>query len=435
MANERLDAKVEGIAERTRRKTTRRLMPFLFVLYIIAYLDRVNIGYAALEMTRELRFSNEVFGFGAGIFFVGYFLLEIPGTILVEVWSARKWISRIMISWGLLASLTGLITNAQQLYWARFFLGMAEAGFFPGIIVYLTHWYRREDRAKAFAMFVAAIPISQIIGAPLSGLLMEIDWWGYSGWRWLLILEGIPAVLFGVATVFYLTDWPRDARWLSDEEREWITGELEREKQEKKATKPLSVREAVCDRDVVRLTLAAFFALTALYSFSIWLPKIVQKLSGLNGFHVTLVTGVVFLAALPAMLLNGRHSDRTGERKRHAAFPLLAVALLLGAGQFVDLGLTFSIVTLSLTAMALHSYLPAFWSLPTMFLSEAAAAACIGMINSFGNLGGFVGNWAMGFLSDRTGNYAAGTVALAVSALVAGLLILSVRDAHGRAHT
>src|SRR3954466_1890065 len=173
MTTELRDEKFEGIAERTRRKTTRRLIPFLFALYIIAYLDRVNIGYAALEMTRELRFSNEVFGFGAGIFFVGYFLLEIPGTILVEVWSARKWISRIMISWGLLASLTGLITNAQQLYWSRFFLGMAEAGFFPGIIVYLTHWYRSEDRAKAIAMFMVAIPISQIVGAPVSGLLMR----------------------------------------------------------------------------------------------------------------------------------------------------------------------------------------------------------------------------------------------------------------------
>jgi MFS transporter, ACS family, tartrate transporter len=432
MTTEPRDAQFEGIAERTRRKTTRRLMPFLFVLYIIAYLDRVNIGYAALKMTRDLSFSNEVFGFGAGIFFVGYFLLEIPGTILVEVWSARKWIARIMLSWGLLASLTGLITNAQQFYWSRFFLGMAEAGFFPGIIVYLTHWYRREDRAKAIAMFMAAIPISQIIGAPLSGLLMRIDWWGYSGWRWLLILEGIPAVLFGVATLFYLTDWPKDARWLSDEEREWITGELEREKQEKKAIRSLSVWEAVCDRDVVRLTLAAFFALTSLYSFSIWLPKMVQKLSGLNGLQVTLVTGIVFLVALPAMLLNGRHSDQTGERKWHAALPLLAAAVLLSAVQVVDLSVTLAIVTLSMTAMALHSYLPAFWSLPTTFLSEAAAAACIGMINSFGNLGGFAGNWAMGFLSDRTGNYAAGMASLAVSALLAGLLILSVRGTHAR---
>src|SRR5262249_20234663 len=178
---------------------------------IIAYLDRVNVGFAGLEMTRELGFSDDVFGFGAGIFFVGYFLLEIPGTILVELWSARKWIARIMISWGLLASLTGFITNAQQFYWIRFLLGAAEAGFFPGIIVYLTHWYRYEDRAKAVAMFMSAIPIANILGAPVSGMLMKIHWYGYSGWRWLLLLEGLPAVVAGVATLFYLTDWPKGA--------------------------------------------------------------------------------------------------------------------------------------------------------------------------------------------------------------------------------
>src|SRR6266849_2218302 len=230
-----------GLADRTRKRINRRLIPFLFLLYIIAFLDRINVGFAGLEMTRELGFSNEVFGFGAGIFFVGYVLLEIPGTLLVELWSARKWIARIMISWGLVAALTGLIHTASQFYWARFLLGVAEAGFFPGVIVYLTHWYRSEDRAKAVGMFMSAIPISQILGAPISGLLLKIHWLGYSSWRWLLILEGIPAIVFGFITLYYLTDWPKDARWLPDDERNWITAELECEKQAKHAVKKIGV--------------------------------------------------------------------------------------------------------------------------------------------------------------------------------------------------
>jgi len=249
-------------AERVRRRITRRLMPFLFILYMIAYLDRVNVSFAGLEMTRELYFSNEVFGFGAGIFFVGYFLLEIPGTMLVELWSARKWIARIMISWGILASLTGLIRSAHQFYWLRFLLGAAEAGFFPGVIVYITHWYRLEDRGRALATFMAAQQVSILVGSPLSGLLMKIHWLGLSGWRWLLVLEGIPAVVFGVVTIFYLDDWPREADWLTTEERVWIIDELEREKQIKKAVKPLSAWQAVRDRDVILLALAYFTRVT-----------------------------------------------------------------------------------------------------------------------------------------------------------------------------
>src|SRR5579884_4122814 len=227
---------VSPIADRTRRRITRRLMPFLFLLYIVAYLDRVNVGFAGLEMTRELGFSNEVFGLGSGIFFVGYVLLEIPGTILVELWSARKWIARIMISWGLVAALTGMIHTLFRSYWARFLLGVAEAGFFPGVIVYLTHWYRAEDRAKAIAMFMAAIPVSQIVGAPLSAALLRIHWLGYAGWRWLLILEGVPAIVFGIVTLFYLTDRPKDAAWLPEAEREWLTSALAAEHHAKPAS-------------------------------------------------------------------------------------------------------------------------------------------------------------------------------------------------------
>ena len=417
----------EPIAERTRRRVTRRLMPFLFVLYIIAYLDRVNVSYAGLDMTKDLGFSNAVFGFGAGIFFVGYFLLEIPGTILVELWSARKWIARIMISWGILASATGFITNASQFYWIRFLLGAAEAGFFPGIIVYLTHWYRYEDRGKAVAMFMAAIPISNILGSPLSGLLMKIDWLGLAGWRWLLLLEGIPAVAFGVATLFYLTDWPKDAKWLPPDERDWLTRELEEEKRTKKAAKPLRVWQALRQREVVLLTLVYFFIVTANYGFNFFIPKIVQKLSGLSTFQVTLVTAIPFLASLPVMLLVGWHSDHTGERRWHTALPILAVAVFLTLSQWAADNVVLAIAMFSIATMGLYSYLPSFWSLPTTFLSEAAAAACIGLINSVGNLGGFVGPYAVGFLSNRTGSYAAGVYYLVGSAALSALLVMLLR--------
>ncbi|MEQ1947007.1 MAG: MFS transporter [Bryobacteraceae bacterium] len=416
------------LATRTRSKITRRLIPFLFLLYIISYLDRVNLGYAALQMTQELGFSNETFGVGAGIFFVGYFLIEIPATVVVEVWSARKWMARIMVTWGVLASFTGLVQSAQQLYWARFFLGLAEAGFFPGMIVYLTHWFRAEDRAKAVALFMTAIPISQLIGAPISGMLMRnVHWLGYSGWRWLLILEGAPAIIFGVITFFYLTDWPKDAHWLEPEERDWITNELEREKQAKKAVHALGVWQALRNPDVIKLTLAAFCGLTSIYGFGFWLPKIMQKLSGRSILEVTLISGIPYLAAFPAMIWNGWHSDKKQERRWHTA-----MALFLGGGLFVlstavNDNLLLSILLLSLAAMAAHSYIPVFWQLPTSFLTEAAAAACIGMINSFGNLGGFAGPYVIGYLTDRTGSYTAGVGYLGAMAMAGALLILSVR--------
>src|SRR5438128_5501707 len=222
---------VPQASERARRRIMLRIVPYIFFLYIIAFLDRVNVGYAALEMTKALGFSAKVYGLGAGIFFIGYFLLEIPGTLIVEHWGARRWISRIMISWGLVAVLMGFMNTAKQFYLLRFLLGAAEAGFFPGIIVYLSHWFRYEDRAKTVALFMAAIPISNIIGSPVSGLILGVHWFSLEGWRWLFIIEAAPAIIFGVVTLFYLTDWPHKADWLAADEREWITTELEKEKQ------------------------------------------------------------------------------------------------------------------------------------------------------------------------------------------------------------
>ncbi len=402
-------------------------MPFLFLLYIVAFLDRTNTSFAGLEMTRELHFSNSVFGFGSGIFFIGYVVLEIPGTLIVEMWSARKWIARIMISWGFVAALTGLIHTAPQFYWARFLLGVAEAGFFPGIIVYLTHWYRYEDRGKAIATFMSAIPLSQVLGSPISAYLMKIHWLGMGGWRWLLILEGLPAVILGVATLFYLDDWPKDARWLPVDEREWLTDELDRERKDRLAVRKYSVWQAFRNRDVLLLTLAYFGGANAQYGFLLWMPKIVEKLSGLSPFTVTLISAIPYLAAWPTMLIVGRHSDRTGERRWHTAILLflsgvgLAIARLSGASTVI------SVLGFTLAAMGVNGRLAAFWALPGTFLTGASAAATIGAINCVGNTGGFVGPYVVGWLTDKTGSYSAAMLYLVGSALVAGLAVLLVR--------
>src|SRR6266576_6736555 len=258
-------ASSEDVAMRARRHTARRLLPFLFVLYIVAFLDRMNVGAAALQMPGDLGFSDRAVGLGAGIFFLGYVLLEIPGALIAERHSARRWIARIMVSWGILTVLMAFIHNVREFYIVRFLVGAAEAGFFPAVVVYLTHWFRAGDRAKAVAAFYAANPLSYVIGSPLAGVLLGLSWLGLRGWRWLFILEGIPAVLFGIITLFYLTDWPREAKWLPPDEQDWITEQLHREKEAKKRVRAYSIWEAIRHRDVVLLTLCYFCAMTGSY--------------------------------------------------------------------------------------------------------------------------------------------------------------------------
>jgi MFS transporter, ACS family, tartrate transporter len=414
------------VAERTRRRINRRLLPFLFLLYIIAFLDRINISFAGLDMTRELGFSDRVFGLGSGIFFVGYVVLEIPGTLLVELWSARKWIARIMISWGLVGSFTGLIHTAHQFYWARFILGVAEAGFFPGVVVYLTHWYRERDRARAMAMFMSAIPIAQVIGAPISGALLQIHWLGYPGWRWLLVLEGVPAVIAGFVALFYLTDRPRDARWLADDERAWITGELDLEAQAKSGQR-MSIWRAFGNRDVILLTSVYFLGACAQYGFSFWLPKMIQKLSGFGSYEVALIAALPFLASWPAMLLLSWSSDRMGERRWHTTVAYLALAAGLAGSVWAGDRVALGILMFSLAGIGISARLPAFWALPASLLGGATAAASIGAINSIGNLGGFVGPYLLGALSTATGSYSSGIWYLSGASVLAGALILLVR--------
>jgi ACS family tartrate transporter-like MFS transporter len=421
-----LPSSTNGTALTARRRIARRLLPFLFTLFVIAFLDRVNVSYAALEMTHDLSFSNRVFGFGSGIFFVGYLLFEIPGCIIVERWSARKWFARIMVTWGLITVLMAFIRTPTHFYVVRILLGAAEAGFFPGVLVYLTHWFRSEDRAKAGAMFMIAIPVANIIGSPLGGWLLGVHWFGLQGWRWLFIVEGIPAILFGIITVFYLTDWPREARWLPPEEREWITAELEQEAQAKKATRSYKILEALRQPTVIQLTLIYFFAVSSIYSLSIWLPTFLKRASGMSNLAVTMLSVIPYVAVLLAMLFNGWHSDRTNERRWHTAIPLMlgvvAFALTILSGS--HFWFAFACLTVASTA---NAFLPSFWPVPSAFLGESAAAASIGLINSIGNLGSLVTPSVIGYFLDRTHSFTPGFLYVIVSLLIAIFLILTLR--------
>lgn len=419
------------LATRTVKRITRHLIPYLFVLYIIAFLDRVNVAYAKLDMTADLGFSPEVFGFGAGIFFVGYFLLEIPGAILVERWSARKWIARILITWGLATVLIGFVETASQFYWARFFLGMAEAGFFPGMIVYLTHWFRAEDRAKAVALFMSAIPVSNIIGGPVSGLILGITWFDMPGWRWVFILEGLPAVVFGVITLYYLTDRPQDAKWLPDDEKAWIIAELEREKLHKESRKHFSIMEALRSKPVLLLALTYFLGVTGSYGVQFWLPTLLKPLSGLSNRLVAVVSAIPYLFMLLAMLITGWSSDRRRERRWHTAIPMFIAGIMLAASVWLHSNTLLALVLLTVATSCIWTFAPTFWTLPTSILTSAAAAASIGFINSIGNLGGFAGPYILGFFEERTGNSATGLFFMVAALILGGITVLQLHPQTG----
>jgi MFS family permease len=412
------------MSDRARHRIAHRLLPFLFILYVIAFLDRMNIGAAALQMPHDLGFSEGVVGLGAGIFFFGYFLLEIPGALIAECWSARRWIARIMISWGLMTALMAFIHTARQFYLVRFLVGAAEAGFLPGVIVYLTHWFRYQDRAKAVAFFYAANPLSYVVGSPLAGVFMGLTWLGMRGWRWLFILEGIPAIAFGFITIWYLTDWPTEAKWLPEEERDWITQELKRESEAKKHS--FRIREALGNRDVILLTLCYFGAMTGSYGIAFWLPTILKRLSGQSDFRVTLMAALPYVAAFVTQQVNGWHSDKTGERRWHAAVPVFVCGLALAFAVAFQGRLVLSLLLFVVAGGAFYGFQPVFWAVPTSFLSESAAAASIGLINSVGNLGGFVGPMVIGYLVSRTHSFSWGLLYLVVSLFASGSLMLAV---------
>jgi ACS family tartrate transporter-like MFS transporter len=416
---------MDAVEIRTIAKVTKRLVPFLIVCYFIAYLDRVNVGFAALEMNQDLGLSQTAFGLGAGIFFIAYFIFEVPSNLLLERFGARKWIARIMLSWGVLSGTMAFIPaiahatglgNENSFYLLRVLLGAAEAGFFPGIIFYLTLWFPAQYRARIVGYFMAAIPLSTVIGAPISGLLLYLHGGlGLAGWQWLFIIEAVPAIILAGMVFFYLTDRPADAAWLAPDERTWLTGRLEFEQRQRQAVRDYSVRQSLVNPRILGLSLVYFGAVATNYGLSFFLPQIV-KAFGLNIFLTTLVSATPYAVGLIGMVWWGRRSDRVVERRFYAAFPLFIAAAGIA-------------VSLCVAGFGIFANLPVFWTLPTAFLSGAAAAAGIAVINSIGNLAGFAGPFAMGWIKDHTGSYGGGLLLLAALGIIAmGILLMIGQD-------
>ncbi len=425
-----MDGAVDGAAvgRRALAKAALRLIPFMFLLYIVAFLDRVNVGYAALQMNEDLGFSDAVYGLGAGIFFIGYLLFEVPSNLILERVGARVWIARIMITWGIISSAMFLVQGPVSFYVLRFLLGVAEAGFFPGMILYLTYWFPARERAKMVALFMTAVAIAGVIGGPLSGWLLTFDGvFGLEGWQFLFLAEGIPAILLGFVVLAYLPDRPAQARWLEPEERRWLEETLERENEIKRTHGQHTLRQAVTNGRVWLLSLVYFGIVTSLYGISFWLPTIIEEFSGLEESLVGLLSAIPYLAAAVGMVVFAWHSDRTGERRWHLAVPAALAALGMALTGPAGGSAVLQMAVLTLAALGIYSCLGTFWTLPAAFLSGTAAAAGIALINSVGNLGGFVGPYVVGYIRDLAGaNYGA-MLFLAAMVLLSGLLVLLVR--------
>jgi ACS family tartrate transporter-like MFS transporter len=419
----------------TLAKVTKRLVPFLIVCYFVAYLDRVNVSFAALTMNADLGLSQTAYGFGAGIFFIAYFIFEVPSNLLLERFGARKWIARIMLSWGLLSGLMAFIPNIARatglgnensFYLVRVLLGIAEAGFFPGIIFYLTLWFPAVYRARIVGYFMAAIPLSTVIGAPISGLLFYLHGgMGLAGWQWLFIIEALPAIVLSGFVFFYLTDRPADATWLAPEERAWLAERLAAERRLRETAHEFTVGQAMINPHVIALSLVYFGAVATNYGLGFFLPQIVKGF-GLSTFMTTIVSAVPYAVGTIAMVWFGLRSDRVGERRFHTAIPLFIAAAGIAGSTVLD-DPTLKMIAFCVAGFGIFACLPVFWTLPTAFLSGAAAAAGIAVINSIGNLAGFAGPFAMGWIKDHTGSYTGGLLLLAGLGIIAGCIVLSLR--------
>lgn len=420
-----MDATDTDLERRTIARVTTRLVPFLIVCYFVAYLDRVNVGFAALTMNKDLGLSQTAFALGAGIFFISYFLFEVPSNLFLERFGARKWIARIMLSWGLLSAATAFVWDEYSFYAVRFLLGIAEAGFFPGIIFYLTLWFPASYRARIIGYFMAAIPLSSVLGAPVSGALLGLDGWhGLHGWQWLFIVEAAPAVILSVVVFFYLTDRPADAAWLPAEGRTWLANRLASEERQRVAAQHFTVMQALLNPKVLALFLVYFGAVACNYGIGFFLPQIVKGF-GLSNLQTGFVTAIPYAVGVFAIIYWGRRSDRMQERRFHTGAALALASVGIAASAFLP-DPTLKMLALSAGAFGVFGCLPVFWTLPTAFLSGAAAAGGIAIINSVGNLSGFVGPYVVGYIRDRTGSFNGGLLCIAALGAIATVIVFAL---------
>jgi MFS transporter, ACS family, tartrate transporter len=409
-------------------RITRRIIPFTFLLYIVSYLDRVNVSFAALQMNSALGLSPDVYAFGAGIFFVGYFLLEVPSNLILHRVGARVWMARILVTWGVISAGMMLVRGPHSFYIMRFLLGVAEAGFFPGMILYLTYWFPKDQLGRAVARFMTATALAGIVGGPVSGALLSMDGTaGLAGWQWLFLIEGLPAVLLGLVTLFYLPDHPEKTTWLSSEEKAWIQARLEQERREVSTKSPKSLQEAMRSGRVWICALTYFALVMSVYGVTFWLPQIIKTFSGMSDFAVGVVSAIPWVAAAVGMVLISKNSDRSGERRWH-----VAVSAVVGACGLMLAALTQTPVSqltaLALSAVGIWGTLGPFWAMSSRSLSGAGAAAGIALINSVGNLGGFLGPYLVGFIRNRSGSFTEALIALAIFPAIAGVITLMTPD-------
>jgi ACS family tartrate transporter-like MFS transporter len=429
-----------SLEARAIRKITWRLIPFLMLLYFVAFLDRINVGFAALTMNKEIGLTAQMFGLGSGIFFLGYFAFEVPSTVILHKVGARFWIGRVMITWGLVSVAMAFARGPISFYVLRFLLGLAEAGFFPGIILYLSYWFPSHHRSAVTAMFMAAAPMAGLIGSPVSGALMGLNGlMGLHGWQWLFLVEGIPALVLGLVTFRFLTDRPADAAWLTAEERNWLTQAILAEQAAIKDPRSHSAWRALMDWKVLALSLAYFGTSAGLYTIGFWAPLIVKGL-GFSVFKIGFLVAIPNLIAVVGMVLWSRNSDRTGERYWHAAIACVIAAVGMAMAARAGSSAILAITGLSLTAFGVSAAKPPLWSLPTMFFGGTAAAASIGLINSLGTLGGFVGPYMIGANSGGGEHFSRGLYLVGGTLVVSAVTILLMRavtqgDAQGDIRT
>ena len=408
------------------RRITLRIVPFLMICYFIAFVDRVNLGFAGHDLSRDLHLSSTVFGFGAGIFFLAYFVFEVPSNLLLERFGARRWIARIMVTWGVVAAAMALITGVWSFYTLRALLGLAEAGFFPGVILYLTYWFPREHRAKIVGYFMVAIPVSTFLGSPISGLILDgmTGVWGLRSWQWLFILEALPAIILGVMVLFWLPDRPVNAAWLPAAERDWLERRLAAERLQGSRFPRQSVWQIMADRRVLVLGLVYMGSTATNYGLSFWQPQLIKGF-GMSNTMAGLFNAIPYLVGSVAMIAWGYRSDRKGERVWHTAIALFVSAIGLGACLFVSGSLGLTLVALSTALVGCYALKGPFWALSTEWLVAGAAAAGIAQINALGNLAGFVGPFLLGWIKDLTGSYALGMLPMIALAVIGGIAVLA----------